>query len=69
MTRTTITLTNWKMSKSNSCYIITGVSNSGVKVDIFTQIGPVDRGSHYIIQNVTKTLDIYLYHGEGKCTW
>lgn len=64
--RTTMTLTNWKISKAPKYYIITGISNSGVEMDIVTQLAPVDKGSHYIVQNVSRTLDIYLYRGEGE---
>ena len=67
MPRTTMTLTKWTISRSPEYYIITGVSNSGMKVDLVTALAPIDRGSHYIVQNVCRTLDIFLYKGEGEC--
>lgn len=66
MARMTMTLTSWKIAKLPSQYFISGYTNAGVEISIYTVLSPIDRGSHYIIQNVTRTLDIYLYRGEGE---
>lgn len=60
-----VTLRQWKLTKLPKYYGVIGTTDLGTEVAVYTQLAPIDKGDHFLVQNLIGKSDLVLYKGEG----